>query len=266
MMQRMEPALLRELAEMLRAGGIEDAELEAKWICEDMPDAEAARETARRRAKHEPLQYLLGAWEFYGLRIEVGQGVLIPRADTETLVEAALDRLKQTASPRIMDLCTGSGCIALALKSQMPDADVTGIEKSAEAMKFAEKNRSALGLDITLVPGDVLQAETAAAFTGLDCIVSNPPYLTADDMAHLQQEVTYEPASALDGGADGLHFYREITRLWRDALKPGGLLAFEIGCTQGADAAEILRQNDFEQIAVLRDLNGNDRVVQGIRR
>ena len=266
MMNRVEPALLHELTGMLQAGGISDAALEAKWICEDMPDAAAARETARRRAKHEPLQYLLGSWEFYGLRIAVGQGVLIPRADTETLVEAALDRLKQTASPRIADLCTGSGCIALALKSQRPDADVTGIEKSADAMKFAEKNRTALSLDIRLLSGDVLQAETAASFTELDCIVSNPPYLTAGDMAHLQQEVTFEPAAALDGGADGLHFYRGITRLWRDSLKPGGLLAFEIGFTQGAAAAEIMRQNGYEHVEVLRDLNGNDRVVLGYRR
>lgn len=258
-------ALLRGLIAVLRAGGIEDAELEAKWILEDAETAEQAWETAQRRAAHEPLQYLLGKWEFYGLTLTVGRGVLIPRADTETLVEAVLTRLRGTTAPRIADLCTGSGCIALALKSQRADASVCGVELSTEALGYAAENRSLLGLEVQLVQADVLKAQTAAQLHGLDCIVCNPPYLTAEDMQHLQQEVQYEPASALDGGTDGLHFYREIARLWRDALKQGGILAFEVGIYQADAVSAILRENGFVCIEAVRDLNGIERAVIGTK-
>ena len=148
-MKQTDTALLRELTEILRAGGIEDAGLEAQWICGDMPDAERARETAKRRAAHEPLQYLLGTWEFYGLPMQVGPGVLIPRADTETLVDAVLERqqhLPQT--PAAADLCTGSGCIALALKSRLPQLTVTGIDKSETALGYVPHKRSLQSEDL----------------------------------------------------------------------------------------------------------------------
>ena len=259
-----DPELLRQLTAILAAGGIEDASLEAKWIAEDTETPAQAEEIAKRRAKHEPLQYLLGAWEFYGLKFAVGGGVLIPRADTETLVDAVLSRVKSIKQPRIADLCTGSACIALALAAHLPAAEITGIELNSPAMAYAQKNRTLHHAEnVQLLQADVLDPQTAAAFSGLDVIVSNPPYLTAEDMAHLQEEVRYEPAAALDGGEDGLHFYREITKIWRGALKNGGLLAFEIGCTQAEAVTAILTGNGFTGIETVKDLCGNDRAVLG---
>ena len=257
--------LLRELIAILRSGGIEDAELEAKWILEDIADENKACDIATRRAQHEPLQYLLGAWEFYGLPIRVGKGVLIPRADTETLVDTALERLRDVKNPVIADLCAGSGCIGLAIKSQRRDAEITGIEQSGKALNYAVPNALHLGLDVQFFRGDVLDSNVYRLFRGLDAIVCNPPYLTAEDMAHLQPEVTHEPAEALSGGDDGLYFYREITRLWRDSLNAGGFLAYEVGIGQAAAVAEILRENGYTDIGTVRDLNGVERVVIGYR-
>ena len=264
-MRPFDPALHRELTAILAAAGIEDPALEAKWICEDIPGADKARGIARRRADREPLQYLLGKWEFYGLELRVKPGVLIPRADTETLVEAVLERTENSEHTEIIDLCTGSGCIALALKKHLPLAKVLGIELNPAAHGIAVVNEMRLGLGAQFLRGDVLDPWTCGLFSGQSVITCNPPYLTADDMAHLQPEVRHEPETALFGGEDGLHFYREITRLWKDALKPGGLLCYEIGCTQAESVSAIMRENGFTEIEVLRDLGGNDRVVAGRR-
>lgn len=259
-----DPVLHRQLTARLADGGIEDAELEAKWILEDAADEQDARTIAARRAEHEPLQYLLGKWEFYGLPFRVGRGVLIPRPDTETLVDAVLSRVPDCDGQQILDLCTGSGCIALALATHRPLSRIIGLEKSSDALAFARQNRMALDIpNVQMLQGDVLAQEIAAQYRELTAIVSNPPYLTADDMQRLQKEVTFEPAAALDGGADGLHFYREMTRLWRDALCTGGLLAYEIGIHQGNDVAAILVQNGFGCIERICDLSGIERVVLG---
>lgn len=259
------PQQIAALSAILRAGGIADAELEAKWIAEDIPDFARAAEIAERRAKHEPLQYLLGKWEFYGLTLRVGEGVLIPRADTETLVDAVLDRLRGRIAPKIVDLCTGSGCIALAIASKRPDAKIVGIEKSHDAMQYAVTNALTLRLPVQFFHGDVLAAQTRQIFGGLDVIVCNPPYLTDSEMAQMQQELRYEPAQALSGGPDGLDFYRGITALWQDALKPGGCIVYEVGWQQAEAVAEILTQNGFSEIERLRDLGGNYRAVVGKR-
>lgn len=260
-----DPALRSQLAEILAAGGIPDAELEAKWILEDVPDAQTAVQIAKRRAAHEPLQYLLGTWEFYGLRLYVGKGVLIPRADTETLVDAVLERYRGRKNLRIADLCSGSGCIALALRQHLPNAEITGIENSGTAREYALRNAAYTGLPVPFVQGDVLCPETAAQYRDLDVIVSNPPYLTADDMAHLQAEVRHEPALALAGGKDGLRFYEGITPLWRDALKKGGMLVYEVGIGQADAVSAILSENGFTYTEKIRDLNGVERVVMGVR-
>ena len=258
-----DPALHRKLTALLESAGIEDAILEAQWILEDMPDAGKALETAQRRANHEPLQYLLGAWEFYGLRMFVGKGVLIPRADTETLVDAVLEHLRGISAPKIADLCAGSGCIALALQSQLPAAEICGIEDSDIARQYALKNAAYHSLPTVFLHADVLDEQTASSFHGMDCIVSNPPYLTADDMLHLQQEVRHEPALALAGGPDGLRFYPEITRIWKETLKPGGILAFEVGIYQADAVCGILAAHGFTEITKIRDYNGVERVVIG---
>lgn len=263
-MKQFDPALHRQLTAILTDGGIEDAELEAKWILEDTVSAEDAKAVAVRRAAHEPLQYLLGKWEFYGLPFFVGEGVLIPRPDTETLVDAVLSRVPDRKDQQIFDLCSGSGCIALAIAENRPQSQITGLEYSPAALGYARKNTAALGLaNVQMLAGDVLAPETAAQYHGLTAVVSNPPYLTADDMLHLQKEVTFEPSAALDGGTDGLHFYREISRLWRSALCTGGLLAFEVGIHQANDVAAILSQNGFGCIERIRDLGGIERVLLG---
>ncbi len=263
-MKQMDPALLRELIAVLQSGGIEDAELEAKWILEDAASEAHARDIAAHRAKHEPLQYLLGKWEFYGLTMFVGEGVLIPRADTETLVDAVLSRVRDQNGQQVADLCTGSGCIALALAQNMPQTQFTGIDISEQALAYALKNKAYHNMqNAAFLRADVLSAETAAQYQSLAAIVCNPPYLTAADMQQLQTEVRYEPETALYGDTDGLHFYREITRLWKGSLCAGGLLAYEIGCTQGKAVAAILAENGFTGIEVLRDLNGMERVVLG---
>ncbi len=258
-----DPALLRELTEILQTGGIENAAMEAKWILEDMPDAQSARDVANRRAEHYPLQYLLGGWEFYGLYFHVGEGVLIPRADTETLVDAVLQHGHLPKKATLVDLCTGSGCIALALQSLLEEDTVYGIEKSEAAFAYAQKNAAYHKLAVDFRLADVLDAQTAAAFTDVDVIVSNPPYLTAADMQQLQKEVSYEPKMALAGGEDGLYFYREITALWKTSLKAGGMLAFEVGIHQAEAVREILRNNNFVNIGTMPDLCGIERVVYG---
>ncbi|MCR5304891.1 MAG: peptide chain release factor N(5)-glutamine methyltransferase [Oscillospiraceae bacterium] len=265
-MKLTDPALLRELNRILRSGGIEDAELEAKWIYDDAASAEEATALAERRAKHEPLQYLLGTWEFYGLPMRVGKGVLIPRPDTETLVDAVRARLKDAPSQRVADLCTGSGCIALALALHMEKTVFLGLDSSAAALSYARQNlRLNESGNVRFYCANVLDTETPAQFSGLTAIVCNPPYLTAKDMASLQTEVTYEPAEALAGGEDGLDYYRAITRLWKPSLLPGGLLAYEVGIYQAKAVAAILAENGFERIETVPDLNEVPRVVLGYR-
>ena len=256
-------ALRQHLTDILTAAGIENAALEAQWIAEDYPNAAEAEALARRRAQHEPLQYLLRQWEFYGLPFKVGKGVLSPRQDTEVLVEAVLDRIKNRHGLRVMDLCCGSGCIALALKSQRNDLRVCGLERSDDALPYALENARCLHLEADFRKGDVLDRETAAQYHDIDIIVCNPPYLTAEDMQHLQAEVRYEPESALFGGEDGLRYYRGITGIWKDALRPDGMLCYEIGIYQGRDVACIMQAHGFSDIEIIPDFGGIERVVLG---
>ena len=172
--------------------------------------------------------------------------------------------MPDAAGQQIADLCTGSGCIALALAAHMPLTQFTGIDISGQALEYAQKNIALnVARNMRTECADVLADETAAQYHGLAAVVCNPPYLTAEDMQNLQAEVRYEPALALFGGADGLDFYRRITALWRGALADGGLLAFETGCTQGDAVREILSDNGFHETEILRDLGGNPRVVLG---
>lgn len=238
--------------------------------------AEKALKLAKRRSEGYPLQYLLGEWEFYGLRFKVGEGVLIPRPDTEILVETVINHFaaKKQTDPEIADLCSGSGCIAIALQKSMPRSRVTAVELSAEAMPYLAANIQRNEARVQIIKGDVTDGRLLDNFADpdspgdhrqIDCIVSNPPYLMAEEMSELQREVAFEPALALDGGADGLKFYRIISCLWKDVLKEGGLLAFEIGFEQGEAVSELLRQSGYGDVKVIKDLGGNDRVVTGIK-
>lgn len=276
----------------LKAADIEDYLFDSKCIFEDIMHmsgtelmlhkndiadkaaADKALKLAKRRSEGYPLQYLLGEWEFYGLKFKVGEGVLIPRPDTEVLVDEVIDFFgsEKNSSPEIVDLCSGSGCIAISLKKNIPDAKVTAVEISSDAMPYLVKNIRLNDTDVKIIKGDVMDGrllenfrdeESEGDFRQVDCIVSNPPYLTAEEMSDLQTEVTFEPASALDGGHDGLKFYRVISCLWKEILKDNGLLAFEIGYEQGEAVKELMLNTGYYDVKIIKDLGGNDRVVLG---
>lgn len=275
------PQLYFHAKKMLETGGIESAQFEAMCIIEhifgkklnmlllEKPDASeeqinTVNRMAYRRMNGYPLQYLLGEWEFYGLPFYVGEGVLIPRQDTETLVEMAL-REKLPDNPTILDLCSGSGCIAVTLALNIQHADVTAVEISGTAIEYIKKNAQRNLADIKILKGDVLSEQTAAGFSQIDMIVCNPPYLTGDDMKVLQKEVSFEPETALFGGEDGLDFYRNITKIWKTILRSGGIIAFEIGIGQESAVSKILEENNFIDIKMTEDLSGIIRVVRGIK-
>jgi len=233
----------------------------------DFPAAPAMEAALTRllqaRTSGYPLQYLLGEWEFYGLPLKVGPGVLIPRQDTEALVDVALGILKKSgkSNPEVVDLCSGSGCIAIALKHNFPEANVTALEFSEKAHSYLEKNIAVNGVDVTAILGDLRDYGHPAL---ADMIVSNPPYIPKGDFPKLQAEVSHEPVIALDGGEDGLVFFREIARCYRGQLAPGGHLLLEIGAGQQESVAEILASYGFADIGTIKDLNGVIRVLVAI--
>jgi release factor glutamine methyltransferase len=220
-------------------------------------------EKLKRLLEGEPLAYVLGEWEFYGLPMKVGEGVLIPRPDTETIIDTILEKYSERTknAPQIADLCSGSGCIAITLKKYIPDSSVTAIEYSDDAIKYLRENAQLNGADIKIVKGDVLDERTARCFEKLDILVSNPPYLTGEEMDTLQTEVSFEPELALRGGDDGLDYYRKITPLWRNSIKSGGIILYEIGMGQENDVTAILQENGFENILYSRDTAGIIRIV-----
>ena len=225
---------------------------------------QAARleELTIRRARREPLQYLCGRWPFLDFELVVGPGVLCPRADTEVVAEAAAGMLAGAAAPKVLDLCAGSGCLGLGVKRFCPQAQVTGLEKSPEAFRYLEQNaRISPQLWITPVQGDLFTYWQTLPQGQLDLIVSNPPYLTAAEMAALQPEVAQEPAMALEAGEDGLVFYRAIAEHYQKALRPGGALALEIGWQQRESVTALLAAKGWVDIACRRDFGGNDRCV-----
>lgn len=217
----------------------------------------------KRRTEGYPLQYLLGQWEFYGYTFKVNENVLIPRPDTEILIENIIEicRENNLKSPKIADLCSGSGCIAVTLKKQIPDSEAYAVEISEKAVELIRENAELNKADINIINADVLKQETAESLSGFDIIVCNPPYLTRYDMDTLQKEVTFEPELALFGGDDGLDFYREITPLWRKSLKDKGWLAYEFGDGQHDDVGKILYKNNFYNITFSRDTQNIIRTV-----
>ncbi len=212
----------------------------------------------------EPLAYILGQWEFYGLPLYVDKNVLIPRDDTCAVAELAINQaLFLQKSPRILDLCTGSGCIGLALASRVKDARVTLADISNGALAVAKKNISLNHMTgrVTAIRADAL--EKPSNFLGkFDMIVSNPPYITTQEMTELDRSVAdFEPHLALHGGDDGLVFYRSIAENFKQALKPGGYLCFEFGMGQGDDVCRILELNGYTILERSRDYNNRERAV-----
>lgn len=217
-----------------------------------------------RLLQGEPLAYVLGEWEFYGLPLYVNENVLIPRDDTVAVASLAIKQaIFLPSAPRILDLCTGSGCIGLAVASRIKDARVTLADISKEAMAVAKKNiiRNKLSGRVSCVQADALSP--VPAFLGkFDLIVSNPPYITGSDMTELDDSVKlYEPHLALLGGEDGLDFYRSIAVNFTPALKPGGFLCLEFGDDQGDDVCRILEENGYTILERSRDYNDRERAV-----
>lgn len=273
-------AAVREVEQRLTAAGCPDADFDARELfrlatgrdvrLSDRPltaeQAAALEVLCTRRAAREPLQYLCGSWSFLDFELAVGPGVLCPRADTEVVAQAAAETLADIAAPRVLDLCAGTGCLGLGVKRFCPDAQVTCVEKSPEAFRYLEQNvRTALpgaAPAVQAVQGDLFTYWQSLPEGQLDLIVSNPPYLTAEEMQHLQPEVAQEPAMALEAGDDGLVFYQALASLhYRQALRPGGALVLEIGWQQRQAVMELLAGNGWADIECRRDYGGNDRCI-----
>jgi release factor glutamine methyltransferase len=203
----------------------------------------------------EPLQYVIGKWDFYESEFYVGRGVLIPRPETEELVEYAINLAKKYDSPIIYDLCSGSGCIGISIAKAVPNSKVFCVEKSEDAFKYLSKNAQDV-FNVTIINDDI---NNDIDLPIADIIVSNPPYIKSADIPNLQDEVQCEPKMALDGGNDGFDFYRIINDKWSSKLKNDGTLLLEIGNEQGEEIKKVL--TNFNNVDVKQDIYKNDRIV-----
>ena len=268
----------------LKAAGVEAAQLEAReLVCfaagknreqffRDMSlyasdEVEAkVEDLMARRLAGEPVAYLIGEWEFYGLPLDISRGVLIPRADTEVLAEQAILAARAAGEgARVLDLCAGSGCVGLAVAANAPNCRAVLADVSEEALKICRQNirRNDLNARVTCVQADARQAPSAKLWD-FDVIACNPPYIPTGDIDGLDVSVRdYEPRLALDGGDDGLDFYRDIAEKWRTALRLGGVLLFEVGIGQASDVEQILARCGYEDIETFQDTGGIWRVVKG---
>ena len=219
-----------------------------------------------RRLGGEPVAYITGKWEFYGVPLEISPDVLIPRSDTEVLIDKALELTRErNSAPRVLDLCCGSGCIGLAMAHELPDSRVVMLDLSRKALEISRRNIRANNLSARVVcmEADALipPSDNLGSF---DLILSNPPYIATAEIETLDRSVRdFEPHSALDGGEDGLCFYRFIADEWKRTLRTGGWLLFEIGETQAADVMKIMRLAGFKNVDSIKDTAGHDRVVFG---
>ena len=233
-----------------------------------VPDTveQQVRRLAQRHLDGEPVAYLIGEWEFYGLPLDISESVLIPRPDTEVLVDRALACIKTLDEPRVLDLCAGSGCIGLAIAKNAPGCHAVLGELDEGALRVCRQNIRRNDLTGRVVSLQLDAREKPPTHLGeFDCIVSNPPYIPDGDIAGLDVSVRdYEPHLALKGGADGLDFYRDITRLWTAALRVGGRLLFEVGIGQADEVLRIMRGVGFGDLEITPDLNGIPRVVEGV--
>lgn len=273
---------MRQVQDVLRQAGCPDSDYDARELCRlalgadprlinDAPltaaQAAALAQLTGRRAAREPLQYLAGAWDFLDFTLKVGPGVLCPRPDSEVVCETAIELLQGQRAPQVLDLCAGTGCLGLGIKRFVPGAVVRCVEKDPAAYAYLVYN-AAHALKgygekpaVTPVQADVQDFWRTLPGAGATLIISNPPYLTGEEMRSLMPETAHEPALALDGGVDGLLFYRLLLRHYRAALAPGGWLVLEIGCQQAQAVQVLAAQNGWQQIRCRKDYGGNDRVV-----
>ena len=214
-----------------------------------------------RAKKRKPLQYILGEWEFYGLPFKVSEGVLIPRADTEILVEQCIQLMREVEEPNILDIGSGSGAISIAIANGLKSSSVTGIDINEKAIELANENKTLNKIEnVNFIKSDLF--EKIDKDFKYDLIVSNPPYISKNEYETLMPEVkNYEPQNALTDLGDGLYFYREISKLAGEHLKDTAYLAYEIGYNQAKDVTKILQNNNFDILSVIKDYGGNDRVV-----
>ena len=275
--------LYLDIRQQLRKAGIEAATLEAReLVCfgtgksrEELardgglyasPELERqVRSLVDRHLAGEPVAYLIGEWEFYGLPLDISPDVLIPRPDTEVLAGQAIEYIQTLGECRVLDLCAGSGCIGLAVASQVPQARVVLGEYSDAALKVCRQNirRSGLSGRVVSIQADARE-KPERALGEFQCIVSNPPYIPHDDIAGLDTSVKdYEPHLALDGGEDGLDFYQTISGKWKDALVPGGRLYFEVGIGQADSVLRIMRGEGCGDSQGVKGRHGIPRVVFG---
>jgi release factor glutamine methyltransferase len=246
------------------SGKTQEQVLAARDLYASEAVCEVVEAAVKRLLEGEPLAYVLGEWDFYGLRLEVNKNVLIPRDDTCAVTELAIrNALFLEQAPRILDLCTGSGCIGLAIASRVKDARVTLADISKDALAVAKRNVTRTHMSGRVSCIQVNALAPAPAFLGkFDMIVSNPPYVTAAEMEELPHSVRdHEPHLALLGGEDGLDFYRAITENYKLALKDGGYLCYEFGEDQGDDICRILEQNGFTIVERTKDFNDTERAV-----
>ena len=268
----------------LKAAGVEMAQLEARELVCFAADKtreqffrdltlyaskeveDRVEELTRRRLSGEPVAYIIGEWEFYGLPLDISREVLIPRSDTEVLAERAILLTRAAGDgARVLDLCAGSGCVGLAVAANTPDCRVVLADLSEGALRICKQNvrRNQLNARVTCVQADAMTAP-APALWDFDVIACNPPYIPHGDLANLDVSVRdYEPWGALDGGEDGLDFYRAVSARWGTALRLGGTLIFEVGIGQAPDVEQIMAQNGFENIVTHQDTRGIWRVVEG---
>ena len=268
----------------LRAAGIEAYSMEARLLVSsaagktmahlmrDLPlyAAPGLEETVRsmtaRRLAGEPVAYITGSWEFYGVPLEVSRDVLIPRPDTEVMVEAAVKLFEgRNGKPRILDLCTGSGCVGIALAVQMPGARVVLVDNDHRALSLCRRNVQLNGLDVRVMCIDADVTQKPPMLMGkFDLITCNAPYIPTAEIETLDSSVKdYEPYQALDGGEDGLDIIRPVIALWKSVLKDRGTIMLEIGEGQSLEVQMLLTQAGFAQVGALRDGGGTDRIIVG---
>lgn len=270
--------VLRTAAEKLRAAQIENASFDASCLVENITglsrtkimlcDDDIAEEQAElveravlRRISGEPLQYILGEWDFFGRTFEVGEGVLVPRPETELLVELALEKLRNVRYPVVFDLCAGSGCVGLTIAAERPDAHVWLFEKYDEAFHYLKRNIKKLGLtNVQAVQHDITLGYDDKISETPDLIVSNPPYLRTDELDGLSTEVMHEPATALDGGKDGVDFYRIIASRWLPNVNKHGGIIFECDPSQTLEIADMLMPYAM-RVKIVTDIFGLQRAV-----
>lgn len=230
-------------------------------------DTATLKSMCQRRAKGEPVQYITGSWEFFGRKFYVGEGVLIPRDDTEVVLTCTfpfLDKLKGNPDVKILDLCSGSGILAITLKALYPHAQVTAVEISDTAVSYLRRNAKENNTDIRIFHDDIFACVDSFEDGEFDLIISNPPYVTPEDMQNLQREVTFEPTLALAGGGeDGCDFYRKIIPLYTKKLRDGGMLAFEYDADQAHIIKSLMEAENYREISVFDDLGGVHRAING---